>query len=888
MLVSPSKLNLERIVKNRTLNFETTRKTHQNLVLVGAPDNKALEAIIISKLFRPQQMMSIFIPRIIRPMGRKPTRLNQKEYYSDIKTKTNGKIKIGKINPNIYNGLNMIYNTIPEYTQTAKLAGRMKSGVLLQKYLYGYFENLLNEKMEEVQYEKKYLIFPMVDFIPAFKAGVLTDYNTINPLLLFLRGIKRNNLDFDLYKKFDLIIFYNPNADALYPLDMKKFDPEKDYTVMFSKINRLNNFNNGTDVLDDVVADAADLSDEDEAENTKEEIKELILSKMAKKIKADNLTDFEAANKDEKDIILAIDRKIDKYLENPLNLDKPFSELVGEIGSDQEIKVKAIKYVESKKATAERLAQLSKNLEKEVEIIGNIEDLDAGEGIIEADRFEVEDVDERVKESKLSSLDEEYNKKQFKKDMMNILAGFSSSYYLPLTIDSFKIEDTSDDFKQVETIFVKFKTDEGKNLSFSLDIPKIVDKRYFYLGGNKKVMTKQLVRLPIVKTKEDRVEITTNYNKITIERTNGKLSRKNAYLLKLLKDIKNDQIEIEFGSNSIVNSNFTSDFEYEELADSLSRISNPKYEIMFNRKELQEEIDMMDIDDAFFNEKMTPIGLNKIKNGLLYLEDKKVHEYIPGTGGKELAEGLFEFIYENILGKSKNDKLPNIGKSYIYSKMKILGETYPVFVVVGLMNGITDVLKRYKVNYKISPSKLAKDPNYVEIQFKDKYLYYEDTIRNTLLLNILYTMGTETYEFADFDTDGPYTDYFIEKLDQPIYIRNTLRINLNVMIDPITKEVLKDMKLPTDPIDLLLLANTMLTNNSYRPQNDIRNFRVRGNEIVNAMMYQILADAYVRYQRGKLNGRNVESLNIPRELLISRLLAEPNVNDHSTLNPVNF
>ena len=101
-------------------------------------------------------------------------------------------------------------------------------------------------------------------------------------------------------------------------------------------------------------------------------------------------------------------------------------------------------------------------------------------------------------------------------------------------------------------------------------------------------MTKQLVRLPIVKTKQDRVEITTNYNKITIERTNGKLSRKNAYLLKLLKDIKNDNIEIEFGSNSIINSKFTSDFEYEELADNLSRISNPKYEIIFNRKELQE------------------------------------------------------------------------------------------------------------------------------------------------------------------------------------------------------------------------------------------------------------------------------------------------------------
>ena len=63
----------------------------------------------------------------------------------------------------------------------------------------------------------------------------MTDYDTMNPLLLFLRGIRRNSLNFDLYKDFDLIIFYNPKADALYPLDMKKFDPEKDFTVMFSR-----------------------------------------------------------------------------------------------------------------------------------------------------------------------------------------------------------------------------------------------------------------------------------------------------------------------------------------------------------------------------------------------------------------------------------------------------------------------------------------------------------------------------------------------------------------------------------------------------------------------------------------------------------------------------
>ena len=38
-----------------------------------------------------------------------------------------------------------------------------------------------------------------------------------------------------------------------------------------------------------------------------------------------------------------------------------------------------------------------------------------------------------------------------------------------------------------------------------VDIPKIVDKRYLYIGGNKKVIKKQLIRLPIVKDKAQTV-----------------------------------------------------------------------------------------------------------------------------------------------------------------------------------------------------------------------------------------------------------------------------------------------------------------------------------------------------------------------------------------------
>ncbi len=895
MLVFPSKMKKNKILKSRTLNLETSKRTHGNFVMVATDNDKDLEHTFKSKLFRPQQMISMYVPRMIRPMNRKRIRINQKDFYVDMKEKTGGRLKIGKLMPLSYNGKNLTYNMVPEYSETLKMVSTLRKGVVLQKYMIEFFENLVEEKASETAYEKNYLVFPMVDYLDDFKASVFVKFETNNPLVLFLKSIKRDMINRAKFDKYDFIIFFNPNANALIAVDLKDPEFDKNFLVIFQRITRLNNFNNGTDALEedgsgDIETEEAPADEEEQLENEKEKIKEIILTRVAKTIKAGNLTDFESANKDEQDLALTIDKKIEDYLTNKENQTKSFNELVDEIDNDTEIKIKAIKYVETKKISNSKLSQLSKNIDKELEVIQSIEDLDSEDDMIEADRFEVEDISDYVKVSSLSSLDEEYNKKQSKKDLTNILSGFSSSNYLPMTIESLKIDDTSNDFNQINTVFAKYRTDEGKLLSFALDMPKIVDKRHFFLNGNKKVITKQLVRLPIVKTKSDRVEITTNYNKVTIERTSGKLSRKNAYLLKILKEYAgNPNVEILYGSNEVINNEYTNDFEYEELSENISALRTSKYELLFNRENMKDEIEVREISSDFFKDSMTPFGMNRINDAIIYIENEKVFSVRNEKDSsvvEKISESLFDFMFDEVLKRDQAGKLPQIGKSFIYTNMSILGTTYPVFAVVGFMNGITDILKRYKVEYKLSEKKITNQSEYVEVKFKDQYLYYKDTIKNTLLLNVLYRMDTEEYDFEEFNLDQPYIDFFIEKLGQPIYIRDTLRINLNVMLDPVTREVLKDLKLPTDIIDLLLYANTLLEGNTYRPQNDIRNYRIRGNEVVNVMAYEIIAKAYIAYQRQKLNGRSVDALDIPRDILIKHLMKERNVNEHSTLNPV--
>ena len=213
---------------------------------------------------------------------------------------------------------------------------------------------------------------------------------------------------------------------------------------------------------------------------------------------------------------------------------------------------------------------------------------------------------------------------------------------------------------------------------------------------------------------------------------------------------------------------------------------------------------------------MTPLGINLTNGGILYIKDSIIYEASVSKDiikDEKVSETMFDFIRSTVFGAASAN-LPKIGKSFIYTRMSIFGTSYPIFPVVGLVNGMTDILKRYKVEHTISDKRIENNGDFVEVKFQDKFLYYKDTVKNTLLLNVLYMMNTEDYDLSDFDLDKPYMDFFVDKLGQPMFIKNTLKTNFSVLLDPITIDVLKDLKLPTNIVDLLLLANTMLISNS--------------------------------------------------------------------------
>jgi len=179
-----------------------------------------------------------------------------------------------------------------------------------------------------------------------------------------------------MFAKVKLVLFYVPNSDIMVAFNVNDPEFNKMWESIKQKLRRLNNYISGQDDLADELDtgenEEEELSPEDKIENKKEAIKQIVFKDVAKTIHANNLTDFEAASRDERDIMVSIDKKVDEYLKKPENLKKTIPDLIADVQADNDVKAKAIRYIETKKASVIRNDILAKGMTKETEIIGSL------------------------------------------------------------------------------------------------------------------------------------------------------------------------------------------------------------------------------------------------------------------------------------------------------------------------------------------------------------------------------------------------------------------------------------------------------------------------------------------------------------------------------------
>ena len=128
---------------------------------------------------------------------------------------------------------------------------------------------------------------------------------------------------------------------------------------------------------------------------------------------------------------------------------------------------------------------------------------------------------ENMKQISFGNFDKTYLENVYTKDVVScfdMLKDKKSPFY----ITSIDVKDSSTVLDYKETWTVKLVDENKKHHTIKVDLPKFYNNRFMLIGGNKYIILKQNMYNPLVKDTPDTVILTTNYNKITINRKDTK------------------------------------------------------------------------------------------------------------------------------------------------------------------------------------------------------------------------------------------------------------------------------------------------------------------------------------------------------------------------------
>ena len=794
-------------------------------------------------------------------------------------------------NKNIYVD-NHIYNKIFTMSETYN---RDKAIDLL----YALFDRFINNPNYK-GYTKKTVLIPVNEWAGDIPTTSLFEFSkSINPFSMIVRLFKKPKENLDKLAGMDFIFIGN---NSWFKMKMEDLDM-KNLNLFKTNILKIRN--------NDIV--------EDNVPEDKEDIKTRLISKIedltgievnnvSRVQDVDPTVPYKAEIKDQPKLIVAkgitgadqvidptkiekpTEDKINQSVENIVDYTKNAEEAEKEMDNSVDLKELILQAKNDQDDTFKisatrkaRMDDLNDKFLKEKIANSTIAELVATEDtpLQSTDLSKnVETIDDEWANLKKPNFEADYN---IDADIVKCLHSLSQNKDVPMSVIDISTEDRSTSEDSIITYTVHLEDSLGKRHTLRFDMPKIINKRFLRLRGNDKIIPGQLINLPIIKTDEDTVQVVSNYNKIFITRYGqvGKINQSTNALIRALTKLKENNYKLEvkddndiptpskidLGNNAKISAKYELPAEYVELSKIFNKITTSDGRVYyFNRDELIHKLEekkvKVESDQGFM-----VVGITKDNQSITVPEEGVSSSLINHLGIHKYA---YTFMKP--------------GARMTYSQASILNSKIPLIVVMAYTAGLTGALNAAGVEYNLSEKRPTNTKNY--FKFNDGFLSFDDNYAPdaALLVNGLSVINTQEYSLTDIDTKAMWLDV----LDD-FGGRNRadgLDSFANLMMDPITVEVCKTYKLPTDYIEVLAYASSLLTTNKFNRHTDITGNRFRTNERLVHFLYKALATSYGMYLREIKNNRKDAKMTMKQSAVIDMALSDVTTSDLSKLSPL--
>lgn len=482
-----------------------------------------------------------------------------------------------------------------------------------------------------------------------------------------------------------------------------------------------------------------------------------------------------------------------------------------------------------------------------------------------------------IKKSKFMNFDKAYVTKKMESDIDNAVGILAKADY-PIFVTSKEEQDSSDPMNIKKTLIYHMEDAKGNKMTLKFDVPIIIDNSYVYLNGSKKIIGHQFVLKPLVKTEPNTVQLVSFYNKVFIRRMGQVDSNTNLILVYMEKH--SDEFNLKTGNSISKNAAYDTPLDFDVIAKRYHSFHIGDFLLITDIQALLNKYESIKPGYTRPNLlKDLPVAINmKTKELITIGYDQSYTEFLTTL----FSEGQLEEIKKI----KRKPKLMGI-------KAKMMKKDIPLILFMFYCEGFKSIMNRAEIEYHFTDRKGLKDYNPLEwsfIQLEDGYLVWSKKHPwANLLMNAIVDIPWETFTIEELESKETYASILAsDKYYATRNIEYALDNYKNFLMDPVSQEILADFGLPTNLMDLLIVAAKMLCDNKYKTENNMENMRIRSNEVIANLVYIMVTKAYTDYRKTAYKTKPTKiSVNpnfVTRTLLdgdTTNLLA-----DYSSLNPV--
>ena len=494
---------------------------------------------------------------------------------------------------------------------------------------------------------------------------------------------------------------------------------------------------------------------------------------------------------------------------------------------------------------------------------GKVEKLDVknilnSKNKINIDKVEIGDnktvLDKTYNSNIVNALDEQYIKNNYMQDVIKTIYSLEKSL---VVIDKYEIQpsQTTDD---LETHVVSIKPLNGQPSTLRFVIPKPKEDGTFNISENTYRMRKQRQQVPIYKVSPTQVALNSYYGKIFINKAIKKTYTYGYWLCKKLLTMDNVS-NVTPGELDVPDVNL---FKlYGDIARGVMffdlKLENDKkqirvlrfsfdYETRHNFTKLtEEELSKIENDNSIIvGESLTFVNKDEPISEIMVMNNKGDISLVDSKMVVREFDNFFNLLNINQLDGPIE-----------YATVKVLKEHIPAGILLSFYIGLESLIKALKVDYRVFDKGHRKEieelmqNGYYRIRFMNKTLCLkrDNGLGDMILGGLVPVKELSEVNLENLNNRASFLTVF-NILDYPVAYVKEIKIMEDMFIDPMTKDVLEELKLPLTFRGLIIKACEMLLNDTHKRHNNIEGQMIKGYERVSGMIYKTIVNGIRQHE----------------------------------------